>query len=104
MLFPSHHINWVYCSIIRIPLRKRSALTMFTDTRVAWNNCKVTYYGKAYWHFFTRAAEHMGISYLAGKRLKSVKQSAVAPVKQNDQAISVKSISLKHLLIDFYHT
>ena len=77
---------------------------MFTDTRVAWKNCKVTYYGKAYLHFFTRVAEHMRISYLTGKRLKSVKQSAVAPVKQNDQAISVKSISLKHLLIDFYHT
>ena len=46
----------------------------------------------------------MRISYLTGKRLKSVKQSAVAPVKQNDQAISVKSISLKHLLIGFYHT
>ena len=28
--------------------------------------------------FFTRAAEHMGMSNLTGKRLKSVKQSAVA--------------------------
>ena len=27
--------------------------------------------------FFTRAAEHMGISNLTGKHLKSVKQSAV---------------------------
>ena len=39
------------------------------------SNCKVTYYGKTYHHFFTRAAEHMGISNLTGKRLKSVKQS-----------------------------
>ena len=29
-------------------------------------------------HFFTRTAEHMGISNLSGKRLKCVKQSAVS--------------------------
>ena len=29
-------------------------------------------------HFFTRAAEHMGISNLTGKRLKCVKQSTVS--------------------------
>ena len=42
------------------------------------SNCKVTYYGKTYRHFFTRAAKHMGISNLTGKRLKYVKQSAVS--------------------------
>ena len=42
------------------------------------SNCKVTYYGKTCHHFFTRAAEHMGISNLIGKRLKCVKQSAVS--------------------------
>ena len=46
--------------------------------RYMCNNCKVTYYGKAYRHFLTRAAEHMGISNLTGKRLKCVKQSAVS--------------------------
>ena len=45
--------------------------------RYMCSNCKVTYYGKTYCHFFTRAAEHMGISDLTGKRLKCVKQSAV---------------------------
>ena len=40
-------------------------------------SCIVTYYGKTYRHFFTRAAEHIGIPILAGKRLKSFKQSAV---------------------------
>ena len=40
--------------------------------RYTCSNCKVTYYGKTYRHFFTRAAEHMGISNLIGKRLKSV--------------------------------
>ena len=42
------------------------------------SNCKVAYFGKTYRHFFTRAAEHMGISNLTGKRLKSVKQSTVS--------------------------
>ena len=46
--------------------------------RYMCSNCKVTYYGMTYRHFFTRAAEHMGISNLTGKRLKSVKQSAVS--------------------------
>ena len=45
--------------------------------RYTCSNCKVTYYGKRYHHFFNRAPEHMGISNLTGKRLKSVKQSAV---------------------------
>ena len=31
------------------------------------SNCNVTYYGKTYQHFFTRAAEHMGISNLIEK-------------------------------------
>ena len=42
------------------------------------SNCKVTYYGKTYRHFFTRATEHMSISHLTRKRLKCVKQSAVS--------------------------
>ena len=46
--------------------------------RYMCSNCKVTYYGKTYRHFFTRAAEHMGISNLTGKRLKCVKQSAIS--------------------------
>ena len=46
--------------------------------RYMCSNCKVTYYDKTYCHFFTRAAEHMGISNLTGNRLKCVKQSAVS--------------------------
>ena len=46
--------------------------------RYVFSNRKVTYYGKTYRHFFTRAPEHMGISNLTGKRLKCVKQSAVS--------------------------
>ena len=29
----SHHTNWVRCSVINVPLRKKSALTLFTVTR-----------------------------------------------------------------------
>ena len=46
--------------------------------RYTCNNCNVTYYGKTYRHFFTRAAEHMGISFLTEKRVKNVRQSAVS--------------------------
>ena len=45
--------------------------------RYMCSNCKITYYDKKYHRFFTRAAEQMGISNLAGKRFKRVKQSAV---------------------------
>ena len=40
--------------------------------------CKVTHYGKTFRNFYTRAAEHMGISNLTGKRLKTVMQSAIS--------------------------
>ena len=46
--------------------------------RYSCSTCNATYYGKTYQHFFTRAAEHMGISNLTGKRVKNVKQSAVS--------------------------
>ena len=42
------------------------------------SNCNVTYYGKTYQHFFTRAAEHMGISNLTEKQVKNMKESAVS--------------------------
>ena len=42
------------------------------------SSCNATYYGRTYRHFFTRAAERMGISNLTGKRVKNVKESAVS--------------------------
>ena len=45
--------------------------------RYSCSSCNATYYGKTYRHFFTRAAEHVGISNLTGKRVKNVKDSAV---------------------------
>ena len=46
--------------------------------RYRCSNCNVTYYGKTFRHFYTRAAKHMGISNLTGKCLKNVKQSAIS--------------------------
>ena len=42
------------------------------------SNCKVTCYGKTFCHFYTRAAEHMGIPNFTGQCLKNVKQSAIS--------------------------
>ena len=46
--------------------------------RYRCSNCNVFYYGKSFRHFYTRAATHMGIFNLSGKRLKNVKQSAIS--------------------------
>ena len=41
-------------------------------------NCKVTYYGKTFRHFYTRASKLMGISNLTAKRLKNVMQPTIS--------------------------
>ena len=46
--------------------------------RYTCSSCKVIYCGKTHRYFFTSALEHMGISNLTGKRLESVKQSAIS--------------------------
>ena len=83
--------NLQFCSlrvVFQSPCKHRS-LFHFKDTidkkirsdlvyRYKCSNCNVTYYGKTYRHFFTRAAEHMGTSKLTEKRVKNVKQSAVS--------------------------
>ena len=63
-------------SLALLGLRKRSALTLFTDTRLV--TARLIKLVKHTAIFFTRAAEHMGISNLTGKRLTCVKQSAVS--------------------------
>ena len=40
--------------------------------RYRCSNCNITYYRKTFRHFYTRVAEHMGISNLTGKRLKTL--------------------------------
>ena len=53
------------------------------------SNCNITYYGKTYQHFFTRASQHMGISKLTEKRIKNMKESAVSDHRlQRDCIIS----------------
>ena len=66
--------------------------------RCTCNNCNVTNCGKIYYQFFTRAKEHLCIFNLTGKRLKSVKQSAVS-----DQTISSIWSSTWVCWIDFDH-
>ena len=56
----------------KIPLIKNFALMSFIVISVVTN---VTYYGKNFRHFFTRAAERMGISTLTEKRFKNVKDT-----------------------------
>ena len=46
--------------------------------RCTCSNCKVTYYGKTFRHFYTRVGEHMGISNLTRKRRRNVKQSPIS--------------------------
>ena len=46
--------------------------------RYTCNKRKVTYYGKTFRHFFTRASEHMGTSNLTRKRIKNAKESAIS--------------------------
>ena len=64
------------------PFRYKDSLKKEIGSDVAYrytfSNCKVTYYGKTYHHFFTRVAEHMDISNLTGKRLKTAKKSAIS--------------------------
>ena len=63
--------------------------------RYTCSNCNVTYYGKTYRHFFTRAAEHMGISNLTEKRFKNVKQSAVSDhLLQCDRSINFDDLDI----------
>ena len=40
--------------------------------RYSCSSCNATYYGKTYQHFSTRAADHMGISNLTGKRVNPI--------------------------------
>ena len=61
---------------VKDPLEKKKSLWIIYH--YASSNCKVTYYGKTFRHFHSRAAEHTRISNLAGKRFKNVKQSAIS--------------------------
>ena len=63
--------------------------------RYTCSNCKFTSYGKTFGHFYTRAAEHMGISNVTGKRFKSVKQSAISDhVLQRNCSINFDDFSI----------
>ena len=107
-LVKSIQSNLKYCNlkvVFQSPCKLRN-LFQFKDTldkkirsdlvyRYTCSNCNVTYYGKTYRHFFTRAAEHMGISNLTEKRLKSVKESAISDhLLQCDCAINFEDFDV----------
>ena len=50
----------------------------FLVYRYTCSNCNITYYGKTYPHFFTRAVGHTGVFNLIGKQLENIKDSAVS--------------------------
>ena len=42
-----------------------------------WSCCNATYYGQTQRHFFVRASEHLGVTPLTGKFVKTPKKSAI---------------------------
>ena len=59
------------------------------------SNCKVTYYVETFRHFYTRTAEHMGISSLTGKHQKNVKQFPICDhLLQRNCAINFGDFSI----------
>ena len=84
-----NNLNFCHLKVVFQSPYKLHTLFRFKDTldkkirshlvyRYSCSSCNATYYGKTYRHFFTRAAEHMSISNLTGKRVKNVKESAVS--------------------------
>ena len=59
-------MHLTHCFDLKIHLGKKICSGIIY--RYKCSNCKVTYYGKTFRYFYTRIAEHMGISNLTGKR------------------------------------
>ena len=83
------NLSFCHFKVVFQSPRKLCTLLCFKDTlnkkirsdlvyRYSCSSCNATCYGKTYQHFFTRAAEHMGISNLTGKRVKNVNESSVS--------------------------
>ena len=74
MLFLDPLAEWVTCLDSKIPSRILSGIVY----RYTSSNCKVTYYGKTFRQFFTRASGQMRTSNITGKRIKNAKESAIS--------------------------
>ena len=80
--------NFPFCKL-KIVLRSKCRLNTLFYFKVSleekfcsgiiyrYRYSNVTYYGKTFCHFYTKATEHMTISNLKKKRLKIVKQSSI---------------------------
>ena len=84
-----NNLSFCYLKVVFQSQYKLHTLFCFKDTldkkirsdlvyRCSCSSCNGTYHGKTYQHFFIRAAEHMSISDLTGKRFRNVKESAVS--------------------------
>ena len=61
---------------------------------------KATYYEESERHFFIRASEHLGMSTLTGKRVKSPKKSAVFDhilLNGHDVSHCAKSVQIRSI-------
>ena len=75
-VFFQYQANWICCSFINVPWRKRPALTLFTNTRVVTASLLIM--AKHINIFFVRATEHIVVPNFTGKSLEIVKKSAVS--------------------------
>ena len=71
--------NIPYCSLKVVYQSKSriSNLLHFKDVANTKLSCNATYYGQTQRHFFVRASEHLGITPLTGKFVKTPKKSAI---------------------------
>ena len=76
MLFLDPLADLVTCLDSKIPLKKKILFGIVYC--YTCSNCQVTYYGKTFQHFFTRASEHMGTSNLMGKHIKNAKETTIS--------------------------
>ena len=94
-----NNLSFCYLKVVFQSPYKIRGLFQFKDTldkKIGSNlvyyyccsNCNAPYYRRTYQHFFTRSAEHMGISNLTGKLVKNVKESEVSDhLVQRDSTI-----------------
>ena len=76
MLFLDPLADLLTCLDSKIPSRKK--ILSGIVYRYTCINCKITYYGKTFRHFFARACKHVGTSNLTGKRIKNAKELAIS--------------------------
>ena len=84
MIVGCWNLKVIFCSsskfniLFRLKDTLQKKVYSFLVYRYTCSSYSVTYYGKAYCHFFNRAVEHISVSNLTEKGVKIVKLSAVS--------------------------